>query len=175
MLTGPARWRIGGAPCRLTRREKADRQTPAIRLVDPLCRNELRLRSDTLSLEGESVPSPQPLTNPTPKKEEMEMQNITNRLRDQRENRALMRLKIIGVASALELGRAAIAGEERASKIPLSGQESIGLSIGLELVRRKCALPTRNNQFRVVRRAKGTASSEVSLPPPGAGQISRIF
>ena len=78
------------------------------------------------------------------------MNDTQNKLRQRRENKALICLKIKNIASAIELGQAAIEGEDRA---PTSGKESIGLSIGLELVRRDLASVTRNNQFRVIRKS----------------------
>jgi hypothetical protein len=50
-------------------------------------------------------------------------------------------------ASALEIGGAALSGEARASAIPPKAKEVIGLSIAVELVRRKLAKATRENRF----------------------------
>ena len=104
------------------------------------------------------------------------MHNVQNVLRKRRENQALLCLKIKNIASAIELGKAAIEGEHRACKIPISGQESIGLSIGLELVRRNLASVTRNNQFRAVKgsgRAPQIAGTSVIKGRSKPMQISK--
>jgi hypothetical protein len=88
-----------------------------------------------------------------------------NRLRRNRELNALRHLLMRGVASARDLGEAAVRGEERAAQIPVRGKESIGLSIGVSLVRRGLARPTATNDFRIalshglpVARGKGIGS-----------------
>jgi hypothetical protein len=65
---------------------------------------------------------------------------MVNSLRLVREARAVVFLRQQRfAASALEIGVAALIGEARASAIPLKAKEAIGLSIAVELVRRKLA------------------------------------
>ena len=88
------------------------------------------------------------------------------RQRDTREANALQFLKLRRYASALDLGHAAIRGEPRAFHIPRSGREAIGLSIGLEFVRRGIARTTRNNDFTAI------------VPgcwPPSSGDVNRPY
>lgn len=72
------------------------------------------------------------------------------RQRDMREANALQFLQLRRYASAIDLGHAAVRGEPRAFHIPRKGREAIGLSIGLEFVRRGLARPTRNNCFALL-------------------------
>ena len=73
---------------------------------------------------------------------------MVNSLRLVREARAVVFLRRQRfAASALEIGVAAISGEARASAIPPKAKEVIGLSIAVELVRRKLAKATRDNRF----------------------------
>ena len=73
---------------------------------------------------------------------------MVNRLRLVREAKAIAFLKRQRFAtSAFEIGNAALRGEARASAIPPNAKEAIGLSIGVELVRRKLVKVTRENRF----------------------------
>jgi hypothetical protein len=73
---------------------------------------------------------------------------MVNRLRLIREAKAIAFLKRQRFAtSAFEIGNAALSGEARASAIPPNAKEAIGLSIGVELVRRKLVKVTRENRF----------------------------
>jgi hypothetical protein len=69
------------------------------------------------------------------------------RNREQREAKALQLLKRWSDASALDIGTAALLGEPRAFAIPRKAKAAIGLSIAVELVRRKLAKPTKDNRF----------------------------
>ncbi len=73
------------------------------------------------------------------------------RQRDTREANALQFLKLRRYASALDLGHAAIRGEPRAFHIPRRGREAIGLSIGIEFVRRGLVSATRDNHFTLLK------------------------
>jgi hypothetical protein len=73
---------------------------------------------------------------------------MVNRLRLVREAKAIAFLRQHRfAASALQIGVAAVSGEARAPAIPPKAKEAIGLSIGVELVRRKLAKVTRENRF----------------------------
>jgi hypothetical protein len=102
---------------------------------------------------------------------------MVNRLRLVREANAIAFLKRQRfAASALEIGVAAVSGEARASAIPPKAKEAIGLSIAVELVRRKLAKVTRENRFYratmgghvtvhgVARRSKPRASPPLIAP-----------
>jgi hypothetical protein len=78
-----------------------------------------------------------------------------NKLRRTREAKALAFLQQRSLTrSALEIGIAALNGEPRACEIPRSAKAAIGLSIAVELVRRRLAKATRENLFKIVRYAK---------------------
>ena len=83
---------------------------------------------------------------------------MVNRLRLIREAKAIAFLKRQRFAtSAFEIGNAAVSGEARASAIPAKAKEAIGLSIAVELVRRKLAKVTRENRFyRATTRSAGS-------------------
>ena len=102
---------------------------------------------------------------------------MVNRLRLVREAKAIAFLKRQRFAtSAFEIGNAALRGEARASAIPPNAKEAIGLSIGVELVRRKLVKVTRENRFYratrgghipeygVARRSKPRASAPLIAP-----------
>jgi hypothetical protein len=73
---------------------------------------------------------------------------MVNRMRLVREAKAIAFLKRQRFAtSAFEIGNAALSGEARASAIPPQAKEAIGLSIVIELVRRKLVKVTRENRF----------------------------
>lgn len=55
-----------------------------------------------------------------------------------------------GVASALEIGRAAVAGESWARRAPACGIEAVGLGIVVTLSRRDAIMATSGNMFRLV-------------------------
>ena len=78
------------------------------------------------------------------------------RQRDEREFRAIAHLRALmestsrrHVANAMELGRAAVKGEQRASAIPQRALASIGWSVGCEPVRRRRAVVTASNLFKL--------------------------
>jgi hypothetical protein len=66
-----------------------------------------------------------------------------------REAKALAFLRRHNLASAIDIGNAAVAGEERADRIPMRGRESIGLSIAVALTRRGIVRPTKGNMFKI--------------------------
>jgi hypothetical protein len=70
-----------------------------------------------------------------------------NRQRDQREAKALNYIKRHRIATALDIGSAAVEGERRWQNIPLRGRESIGLSIAIALLRRGILRATTRNSF----------------------------
>lgn len=72
------------------------------------------------------------------------------RLRRSRETKALAFLQKRKLASAFEIGAAAVQGELRAHKMSNQAKEGIGLSIAVELVRRRIARPTASNRFRIL-------------------------
>ncbi|MFZ0149122.1 MAG: hypothetical protein WBG18_23240 [Xanthobacteraceae bacterium] len=74
------------------------------------------------------------------------------RNREQREAKALQLLRRWPDASALDIGVAAVHGEARAIAIPRKAKAAIGLSIAVELVRRKLASPTKDNRFAATMR-----------------------
>jgi hypothetical protein len=86
------------------------------------------------------------------------------RLRDNRLTKARHFLALRRHATALEIGTAAIAGEQRASRVPARGRESIGLSIALDLVRSQDALPTYENCFKSRARQPANRGKEASQP-----------
>jgi hypothetical protein len=69
------------------------------------------------------------------------------RKREHREAKALQLLRRWPDVSALDIGIAAVSGEPRALAIPRKAKAAIGLSIAVELVRRKLAKPTKDNRF----------------------------
>jgi hypothetical protein len=85
-------------------------------------------------------------------KESTKMRN-----RDQREAKALQLLRRWPDASALDIGIAAVNGEPRAFAIPRKAKTAIGLSIAVELVRRKLAKPTKDNRFAVAGTGDGAS------------------
>ncbi len=75
-----------------------------------------------------------------------------SRQRDAREAKALAFLKLCGASSAVEIGRAAVRGEDRARQMPWRGLEGIGMSIAIALVRRGLVQANRCNLFEIGRR-----------------------
>lgn len=78
------------------------------------------------------------------------------KLRGEREAKAAELLRALiestsrrHVATALDLGRAAMTGERRARSMPMRAKAAVGLSIGCELVRRGVATVTAGNMFRL--------------------------
>jgi hypothetical protein len=69
------------------------------------------------------------------------------RNRGRREARALRLLRQRPQATALELGSAAIKGENRARHITVDGRITIGLTIAVDLVRRGLAVEVGDNCF----------------------------
>jgi hypothetical protein len=86
------------------------------------------------------------------------------RNREQREAKALQLLRRWPDASALDIGIAAVQGESRAFAIPRKAKAAIGLSIAVELVRRKLAKPTKDNRFAVAIRSLAGANKKVGAP-----------
>lgn len=73
------------------------------------------------------------------------------RQRHDREAKALAFLKVRHVASALEIGAAAVRGEPWAQpKNTWKAKAAIGLSIGIALHRRGLVKATRHNKFELV-------------------------
>jgi hypothetical protein len=71
-----------------------------------------------------------------------------HRLRQRREAKALAFLRGRPLpSSALQIGTAALSGEPRACDMPRRAKTAIGLSIAVELVRRRLAKPTPDNRF----------------------------
>jgi len=77
------------------------------------------------------------------------------RNREQRETKALQLLRRWPDASALDIGIAAVQGEPRALAIPRKAKAAIGLSVAVELVRRKLAKPTKDNRSAAAVRSLG--------------------
>jgi hypothetical protein len=77
------------------------------------------------------------------------------RNREQREAKALQLLRRWPDASALDIGTAAVHGEPRTFAIRRKAKAAIGLSIAVELVRRKLAKPNKGNRFAVAVRSLG--------------------
>ena len=77
------------------------------------------------------------------------MSNLGKARRQDREARALVKLKSAGAAgcSALQLGTAAVLGERSGKVIPIEHRQQIGLFIAVKLVRRRLATATRDNRF----------------------------
>ncbi len=71
-----------------------------------------------------------------------------SRRRDHRESRALKYLTERGIASALDLGTAALAGETRTARF--REREWLGLKIGMHFVQRGFARVDQFNKFRWV-------------------------
>jgi 4-hydroxyphenylpyruvate dioxygenase-like putative hemolysin len=72
-------------------------------------------------------------------------------LRHGREAKALAFLRHRSLAaSALEIGTAAVHGEERAIAMPRKAKAAIGMSIAVEFVRRGIAKPTWENRFSII-------------------------
>ena len=69
----------------------------------------------------------------------------------QREAKALQLLRQQQEATALELGSAAVRGENRARHITMDGRIAIGLAIAADLVRRGLAVETGDNCFALAR------------------------
>lgn len=67
-----------------------------------------------------------------------------------REAQALDFLRCRPCASALEIGKAATAGERRSHSMSWQAKEAIGLAIASRLVERGLARATRGNLFRMV-------------------------
>jgi hypothetical protein len=68
-----------------------------------------------------------------------------------REAKALAFISRSGRASTIEIGRAAVAGEDRARFMPWPAKDAIGLSIAIALAKRGLIEATPGNQFRIVR------------------------
>jgi hypothetical protein len=68
-----------------------------------------------------------------------------------REAKALAFIRRNGCVSALDIGRAAVAGERRAGFMPWRAKDAIGLSIAVALAQRGLIEATRGNQFRIAR------------------------
>jgi hypothetical protein len=99
---------------------------------------------------------------------------MVNRLRLAREAKAIAFLRQQRfAASALQIGVAAVSGEARAPAIPPKAKEAIGLSIGVELVRRKLAKVTRENRF--YRATRGGHVPEYSLARRSKPRTSAPF
>jgi hypothetical protein len=136
------------------RRERADRETPAPPHSLVHCAEATRLRPTPF--EARFFPAREECASArSPSDRE---RSIVNRLRLVREAKAVAFLRRQRLAaSALEIGVAALSGEARASAIPPKGKEAIGLSIAVELVRRKLAKVTRENRFyRATTRSAGS-------------------
>jgi hypothetical protein len=135
------------------RRERADRETPASAHSLVHCAEATRLRPT--SREACFFPAREECASArSPSDRE---RSIVNKLRLVREAKAVAFLRRQRLAaSALEIGVAALSGEARASAIPPKGKEAIGLSIAVELVRRKLVKVTRENRFyRATTRSAG--------------------
>lgn len=84
-------------------------------------------------------------------------------MRQLREAKALTLLRNRKLASALEIGAAAVRGELRAYKMPNRAKEAIGLNIAIELVRRKVATPTIDNRFSIMLPTGSAASERIRI------------
>ena len=71
-----------------------------------------------------------------------------------REAKALLYIRRHGSASVLEIGTAAVAGENRACLMPRRAKDAIGLSIAVALARRGVIQATRENLFTMAPRTR---------------------